>query len=116
MDGKQKQGRFTWQSLCCAITLMLACISAVADPTSTVAVMLQAGIISSTSLNNHVASVKIGSHFNAGSFQSQQDLCGSVLKWFQQRDASIQSFTLYDASGGVLIATYSVAGLVATQH
>jgi hypothetical protein len=116
MDGKQNQGRFTWQLLCCAILLTLAHVPSHADPASTVAVMRQAGIISSTALSNHVASVKAGPNYNAGSFQSQQDLCGTVLKWFQQQDASIQSFALYDPSGGVLIATYSAAGLVATNH
>ncbi len=116
MDGKQRQGRITWQLLCCGIALALACLPSHADPTSTVAVMRQAGIISSTSLSNHVASVTAGPNYNAGSFQSQQDLCGTVLNWFQQQDASVQSFTIYDASGGVLIATYSAAGLVATKH
>jgi hypothetical protein len=116
MEGKQTQRRLIWQSLCCSIALMLTSLPSLADPASTVAVMRQAGIISSTSLGNHVASVKAGPNYNAGSFQSQQDLCGTVLKWFQQQDASVQSFALYDPSGGVLIATYSAAGLVATRH
>ena len=105
-------GRMSRRTLLVATAaLALGGGAAHANPASTVAILLNSGIIASTSLNNHVAAVNIGPNFSSGDFNSQQQFCGTVLLWFQQQDATVTSFTLYDTTGVNVVGTYTTAGL-----
>ena len=94
--------------------MVIAAESAYADPTPTTALHVRVltgdHVLTSTQIQNHTATVVIGPNFFNATFQSQQDICGPILQYFQGSDASIQSFQLVDAQGR-LVGMYTPSSL-----